>query len=72
MFTISVDPIIVNFGGFAIRWYSLILLAAIAVAVWLTAREAERRGHKKDDVYEIAGWVVGVGWLWHRWRGGVF
>ncbi len=58
MITISIDPIIFSVGHFALRWYSLILLTAIAVALWLTAREAERRGLKKEDIYDAAFWII--------------
>lgn len=58
MFTISLDPIIFIIGPFTLRWYSLILLTAISIGIWLTAHEAERRGFKKDDIYEIAIWIV--------------
>jgi len=58
MFTISIDPIIFNIGHFALRWYSLILTIAIIVGVWLTAREAERKGFKKDDIYDAAVWII--------------
>ncbi len=58
MFTISIDPIILNVGHFALRWYSLILLTAIGVGVWLTARESERKGFKKEDIYDAAVWIV--------------
>ena len=58
MFTISIDPILFHIGHFALRWYSLILMAAIAVGVWLVAREAERKGFKKDDIYEAAVWII--------------
>jgi len=58
MITLSIDPIIVNFGHFALRWYSLILLVAIGVGTWLTAREAERRGFNKEDVYDAAVWII--------------
>ncbi|NJC95430.1 MAG: prolipoprotein diacylglyceryl transferase [Anaerolineae bacterium] len=58
MFTISIDPIIFQAGHFALRWYSLILLTAITVGVWLTAREAERRGFRKEDIYDISIWIV--------------
>lgn len=54
MFTISIDPIIFNIGHFALRWYGLIILIAIAVGIWLTARQAERKGFKKDDIYDAA------------------
>lgn len=58
MITISIDPIIFNIGHFALRWYSLILLIAIGTGIWLTAREAERKGFKKDDIYDAAIWII--------------
>lgn len=58
MFTISIDPIIFTIGHFAMRWYSLILLIAIGIGIWLTAREAERKGFKKEDIYDAAVWIV--------------
>ena len=61
MFTISIDPIILTIGPFALRWYSLILITAIGIGIWLTAREAERRGFKKDDVYEVAIYIIAGG-----------
>ncbi|NJC96615.1 MAG: prolipoprotein diacylglyceryl transferase, partial [Anaerolineae bacterium] len=54
MFTVSIDPIIFNIGHFALRWYSLILLTAIIVGIWLTASEVERRGIKKEDIYDVS------------------
>lgn len=58
MITIGIDPIIFSIGHLALRWYSLILTAAIAVGVWLTAREAQRRGFKQDDIYDAAVWII--------------
>ena len=58
MFTITLDPIIGHVGPFVLRWYSLILMIAIGVGVWLTAREAERKGMKKDDVYEVSIYII--------------
>ncbi len=58
MITISIDPIIFGIGHFALRWYSLILMTAIAIAIWLTAREAERRGFRKEDIYDAAVWII--------------
>ncbi|MEW5938307.1 MAG: prolipoprotein diacylglyceryl transferase [Chloroflexota bacterium] len=58
MITISIDPIIFTIGHLAVRWYSLILLAAIVVGVWLTAREAERKGFKREDIYDVAVWII--------------
>ena len=58
MFTISIDPVIFNIGHFALRWYSLILMVAIGIGIWLTAREAERKGFNKEDVYDAAVWII--------------
>src|SRR5574341_1164918 len=58
MFTISINPIIFQIGHLAVRWYSLILLSAIVIGIWLTAREAERKGFEKEDVYDAAVWIV--------------
>ena len=58
MITVNIDPIIFNLTHFALRWYSLIVLTAGVVGVWLTAREAERRGFKKDDIYDVSIWII--------------
>lgn len=66
MITISIDPIIFNIGHFALRWYSLILFIAIGIGIWLTAREAERKGFKKEDVYDAAVWIIIAGLIGAR------
>jgi phosphatidylglycerol---prolipoprotein diacylglyceryl transferase len=66
MFKITLDPIIFSLGHLHIRWYSLIVLTAISVGVWLLAREAARKGFKKDDIYESAVWIIFGGLLGAR------
>lgn len=66
MITIGIDPVIFSVGHFMVRWYGLIVMAAIVAGVWLTAREAERKGFKKDDIYDTALWVVLGGLLGAR------
>lgn len=61
MITINIDPVIVHIGHFMIRWYSLIVLTAIVTGVWLGAREAERKGFKKEEIYDAAIWIVMAG-----------
>src|SRR3990172_8191937 len=58
MIKIGIDPIILSFGHLHIRWYSLIVIIAVAVGVWLVAREAARKGFKKEDIYDAALWVI--------------
>ncbi len=61
MITVPIDPILFSIGHFHVRWYSLIVMGAILLGLWLGAREAERRGFLKDDIYNGAFVVVGVG-----------
>lgn len=66
MITISIDPVIFSIGHFMVRWYSLIVAGAVGVGVWLAAREAERKGFQKADIYDGAVWVVIGGLLGAR------
>lgn len=66
MITVGIDPVIFSLGNFTVRWYSLIVITAIGVGVWLTAREAERRGFTKAEIYDSALWVVLGGLLGAR------
>src|SRR5512146_3122027 len=66
MITISIDPIIFSIGHFMVRWYSVILMVAMLVGVWFTAHEAERKGFKKEQIYDIAIWIVFAGILGAR------
>ncbi len=61
MITIDIDPVIFSIGHYMVRWYAVIVLTAVAVGVWLTAREAQRRGFKRDDIYDGALWVIPAG-----------
>lgn len=66
MITINIDPVIFSIGHFMVRWYGLIVITAVAVGIWLAAREAERKGFKKDDIYDVAIWVIIAGILGAR------
>jgi len=61
MITVNIDPVIFSIGHFMLRWYALIVITAILVGVWLTAREAERKGFKKEEIYDSAQWVIIAG-----------
>jgi len=66
MITISIDPIILSIGHFMLRWYGLFLVIAVGVGIWVTGREADRKGLKKDDIYENLTWIVVAGLLGAR------
>ncbi len=66
MITISIDPIIFSIGHFMIRWYSLIVTGAIIVGVWITWREAKRKGLAEKYVGDAVLWVIGGGLIGAR------
>jgi phosphatidylglycerol:prolipoprotein diacylglycerol transferase len=61
MITMPIDPILFSIGHFALRWYSLIILLAILVGIWVAGREAERRGLGKETIDELTLWLVPAG-----------
>jgi len=66
MITISIDPILLSIGHFHLRWYSLIVMTAILVGVWLAVREAGRKGFNEDDIYNNFLWIVLAGLIGAR------
>lgn len=60
------DPYVINYVLFGvplvIRWYGVIITAGALLAGTITARRAERRGQRADDVWNLLllGMVVGV------------
>src|SRR5512142_3346844 len=58
MITIPIDPIIFHFGHLALRWYSLIIMVAIAIGLWVALREADRKGFSRDAIYDMAIWLI--------------
>jgi phosphatidylglycerol:prolipoprotein diacylglycerol transferase len=66
MITISIDPIIFSVGHFMLRWYSLIVMTAIGVGLWIASREARRRGLDEGLVGDGALWVVIAGLMGAR------
>lgn len=56
-FVIDIDPVAFVLLGVGVRWYGLILAVAVAVVIWLTLREARRRGIRDEVVLDGALWV---------------
>lgn len=40
------------------RWYGVIVAAAIGLGIWFGAREAERKGFDKDALFDASLWIV--------------
>lgn len=58
MITISIDPIILSIGHFALRWYSLIVATAIVIGAWMATKEAARKGFDMDEISSSVVWIV--------------
>jgi len=64
MFT-SPGPIFVQIGPLAIRWYGVLMAAAMAVGLWLAYRDAGRRGVDPEELLKaselaLLGGLVGA------------
>jgi phosphatidylglycerol:prolipoprotein diacylglycerol transferase len=51
-------PVLFEFGPITLRWYGLLMTAAIAVAVFVTSREVARRGRDPNTVWDMLLWVL--------------
>ena len=47
------DPVIFGIGNFEIRWYSVILLVAFLIAMFIINKEAKRFDISKDFIKRI-------------------
>ncbi|MDP3879018.1 MAG: prolipoprotein diacylglyceryl transferase [Dehalococcoidales bacterium] len=55
---INIDPVIFHLGGFELRWYSLMIMLAIAAAVLISAYRGKKRGIAGEEIYSLAVWVI--------------
>lgn len=53
-----VDPIIVQFGPLALRWYGVIIMTAILVGTWVASRYVQRKGQDGNTVWDMLVWVL--------------
>lgn len=44
--------------GIDIAWYGIIITTAIAIATYMTMKIAGKRGYSKDDILDLALWVI--------------
>ncbi len=61
-----VDPVIVEFGPLALRWYGLLMLVAILTAAQIASRQLERTGEDPDNLWDMLFWILIPGFLGAR------
>jgi phosphatidylglycerol:prolipoprotein diacylglycerol transferase len=57
----SPGAIAFQIGPFVIRWYGILMAAAIVVGLWLAHREARREGLPADEIVSVAQWAILAG-----------
>ena len=55
------NPVLFTAFGFEIRWYSVLLLVAMIIAIILLIKEAKRFNIPKDFSFNLAFWVIVFG-----------
>ena len=55
------DPVMFTIGNFEVRWYSVLILVAFVVALFIVCREAKRFGVKGDFIFNMLFWVLVFG-----------
>lgn len=46
--------------GIEVRWYGIFIVTGMILAMFLSAKEAKRRGLKEDDVFDLAFWAIPI------------
>lgn len=56
-----IDPVLYDFGGFQIRWYSIFILLAVIVAYRFIVGESKRQRVKVDFMFNMLFWALMFG-----------
>ncbi len=63
---ININPVIVQLGPLALRWYGLMYVVGIVLGLWFIRGYTARKGVDQDMVYRILWWCVAAGLLGGR------
>ncbi|MEO0947320.1 MAG: prolipoprotein diacylglyceryl transferase [Cyanobacteria bacterium J06641_5] len=61
-----VDPIIFQLGPIALRWYGLLMVAAILTAATIASTYLQRRGEDSDNLWDMLLWAILPGFIGAR------
>ncbi|MBE3558706.1 MAG: prolipoprotein diacylglyceryl transferase [Ktedonobacteraceae bacterium] len=63
---LNIDPVIFHLGPLTIRWYGLMYVVAIIVALWVIRGYTKRKGIDQDMLYRILWWCIAAGLIGGR------
>jgi len=52
------DPYIIKFGDFGLRWYSCLILIGVLIGIKMVQKEGRRFGINKDFLFNMAFWSI--------------
>ena len=58
MITIEMDPVLLHIGPVALSWYGLAVTVAVAAGIWVTLREAKRKGIPSEPIAGMLLWIL--------------
>jgi phosphatidylglycerol---prolipoprotein diacylglyceryl transferase len=63
---IPIDPVVVTLGPLAVRWFGLLALAGLGLAVWRSLGELDRAGLSRRLALDALAWSLPIGLLMAR------
>src|SRR3989441_3657940 len=63
---INIDPVIVHIGSLALRWYGLMYVVGIVIALWVIRGYTRRKGISTEIVYRLLWWCIVAGLIGGR------
>ena len=63
---VSPGAVAFQIGPLVVRWYGILMAAAIVVGLWLGHREARRQGLPADDIVSAGQWAILAGLIGAR------
>ncbi|MDQ2887125.1 MAG: prolipoprotein diacylglyceryl transferase [Chloroflexota bacterium] len=63
---VNIDPVLVHLGPLALRWYGLMYVVGIIIALWVIKGYTERKGVDQDMVYRVLWWCIAAGLIGGR------
>ncbi|MCA9764907.1 MAG: prolipoprotein diacylglyceryl transferase [Carnobacterium sp.] len=62
----AINPIAFSLGPLEVHWYGVIIASAIFVALFLSTREAKKRGIEGDHIIDMALWALPIAFIGAR------
>ena len=47
------NPVLFSIGGFTIKWYSVLILAGVLLAMWLFLKEGKKHNYPGDFLFNL-------------------